>query len=228
MNRKHQFVAILLPAVLILGLPERSPSQEVRNIKPGKTYSSPLKDFKVPAPELCLGTKIQQEHDRNGGMVAFLSDVGQLERIDFERLDPSAVSALARADAAEKLAMYTEHLNSSVIRPNEATLLVEGPFELEEMEALFAVAEFPGGGVLEKAEFRDGKMVLERVDSVRGLMVFSRGDIIYVLHHEVGTDFEQIWSCGLEGQGGSGLTEEERNRVAREGLANLHASLRFE
>lgn len=98
---------------------------------------------------------------------------------------------------------------------------------MAQTEALFAVAEFPGGGVLEVVKFGEEGMVRERMDSVRGLMVFLRGEILYVLHHEVGVNFDAIGPCGLSGQGGPELTPEERDRVAREGLQKLYATIIF-
>ncbi|TFG66421.1 MAG: hypothetical protein E4H28_01970 [Gemmatimonadales bacterium] len=228
MSAKQRLVTILLPAVLAGSfLPGTLHTQEVKNIKPGKTYTSPLKDFEVTAPDLCFGTKIQQQHDKNGGMVAFVSDVGQLDRIDFERVDANIATTIAQADSAVKLAMYAEHLNSTVVQPNNASLLVKEPFKMAQTEALFAVAEFPGGGVLEVVKFGEEGMVRERMDSVRGLMVFLRGEILYVLHHEVGVNFDAIGPCGLSGQGGPELTPEERDRVAREGLQKLYATIIF-
>jgi hypothetical protein len=228
MGAKLRLVTILLPAVLASSSPLGILyAQEVKDIKPGKTYNSPLKDFEITAPELCLGTKIQQQHDKTGGMVAFVSDVGQLDRIDFERLDANVATTIAQADSSVKLAMYAEHLNSTVLQPNNASLLVKELFKMGQTETLFAVAEFPGGGVLEVVTFQEGGMVRERMDSVRGLMVFVRGDVVYVLHHEVGVDFEAIWNCGLSGQGGPQLTPEERDRVAREGLQKFYATILF-
>jgi hypothetical protein len=223
-----RLVMVLLPTILVINpMPCTLSAQDVSSIRPGKNYKSPLGDFEIKAPELCLGTKIQQQHDDTGGMVAFFSDVGQLERIDFARLDPSAVTTLAEADSAVVHTVYAEHLNSTIIQPNDAVLLVTEPMKAGQTESLFAVAQIPGGGVLESVQFRDGKMVSERVDSVRGLLVFARAGVIYVLHHEVGIDFDAIWDCGLSGQGGPQLTAEERDREARKGVQQLYASIRF-
>jgi len=228
MGPKQGLVTILLPFLLASSFPLRNlHAQEAKGIKPGKTYTSPLKDFEVTAPKLCLGTKIQQEHDKTGGTVAFVSDVGQIDRIDYERLNADAATTIAQADSAVKLALYVEHLNSTVLQPNKATLLVKEPFTFEQTETLFAVAEFPGGSALAEATWSEGEMTLERKDSVRGLMVFTRGEFIYVLHHEVGIDFDAIWSCGLSGQGGPQLTPEERDQVAKDGLQKFYAMIAF-
>lgn len=228
MNTRVQPMTILLAAVLTISFaPDSLLSQDVKSIKPGKTYTSPLKDFEVTAPELCLGTKIQQQSDKNGGMVAFLSDVGQLDRIDFARLDPDVSTSLSESTSEVKQAVYAEHLRSTVLEPNEGTIITAEPLVLDETEVLFAVAELPGGSVLESVSFREGEMVSERMDSVRGLVVFAREDVIYVLHHEVGVDFDAIWDCGLSGMGGPQLTADERDRAAREGLQRLYEAMRF-
>ena len=228
MSPTQRLVTILLPLLLASSFPLRNlHAQETKGIKPGKTYTSPLKNFEVTAPQLCLGTKLQEQQSKAGGMVAFVSDVGQLDRIDYERLNADLVSTIAQADSAVKLALYVEQLNSTVLQPNEASLLVKEPFKFEQTDALFAVAAFPGGSTLAEASWAEGKMTLERKDSIRGLMVFIRGEFVYVLHHEVGIDFDAIWSCGLSGQGGPQLTPEERDQVAKEGLQRFYTMIAF-
>lgn len=228
MNTRLRLVTILLPLIVTAGArPGVLFAQDTKDTKAGKVYESPLNDFEIAAPEFCLGTKVQRQHDENGGMIAFLSDVGQLDRVDFERLDPGVTTSLADADAAMKQTVYAEHLRSTLLQPNDASLLATEPLTIGQTEGMFAIAEFPGGGVLEAVTFREGKMVSERMDSVRGLWVFARGDIIYVLHHEVGVDFDAIWDCGLSGQGGPQLTPEERDLAAREGIERLYGMIRF-
>ena len=228
MNTGLRLVTILLPLIVTAGArPGGVFAQDAKDTKAGKIYESPLNDFEIAAPKFCLGTKIQQRHDETGGMIAFLSDVGQLDRIDFERLDPSVATSLGVADPVMKQTVYAEHLRSTLLQSNEASLLATEPLTIGEMQGMFAVAEFPAGGVLEAVTFREGKMVSERMDSVRGLMVFARGDIIYVLHHEVGVDFDSIWDCGLIGQGGPQLTDEERDLAAKEGIEQLYGMIRF-
>jgi len=205
--------------------PSNLDAQEVRGIKPGKTYTSPLKNFTVVAPELCKGTKIQQQHDKTGGMVAFLSDAGQLDRIDYQRMNADLATAIAQADSAVRLALYAEVLNSRLLQPSKANLLAQEALPFEQTEVLFAVAGFPSGSALAELTFADGRATPVRKDSVRGLMVFVKGEFVYVLHHEVGIDLD-TWR-GLRGQGGPQLTPEERDRVAREGLQRLYAKIAF-
>jgi len=227
MSLNNGLVTIVLPLLLASSFPlSYLDAQKVKGIKPGKTYTSPLKNFAVVAPEFCLGTKIQQQNDKTGGMVAFLSDAGQLDRIDYQRLNPDLATAIDQADSAERLALYAEVLNSVTLQPSGATLLVKEPITFQQSEALFAVAEFPGGSVLAELTFADGKATPVRKDSVRGLMVFVKGEFVYVLHHEVGIDFD-TWFCDLRGQGGPQLTPEERDHVAREGLQRLYATIAF-
>ena len=61
-------------------------STEGRHYQRSKQYVSPLKNFTVAAPNMCLGIKIQTANDKNQGMVSFFSDIGQLNRIDYVRL----------------------------------------------------------------------------------------------------------------------------------------------
>lgn len=197
-----------------------------RSFAAGKIYSSPLKNFTVPAPRLCLGTKIQEQHNANRGSVSFFSDVGQLERIDYIRLEPDSARGIIAADSSARYHLYEGRLQG-LVQPNSGTVTVEKPLRFADTDMLFALAEFPQGSVIESVTWKDGVMTRKREDSIRGLLVFVHGDFIYVLHHEVGVDFERIWPCGLDGQGGPALTLEEHEKWAKEGLEKLYQTMVF-
>lgn len=133
-----------LLTALVFTAPVGAKARGADHIKPGKKYTPPLANFTVPAPTFCLGTGIQKDHARDRGMVAFVSDVGQLSRIDYVRLESGQLEAWPGWEASGKRGPYQERLEA-FLEQNEARLVEHEPLQLDGAEALFAVAEFPGG-----------------------------------------------------------------------------------
>lgn len=73
--------------------------------KPGDTYRSPLKNFRVTVPDYPLGTKVKKSNDKTRGFVSFSGGAGDVSRIGYQRFsfqpgNPDTVAALSRAALA--------------------------------------------------------------------------------------------------------------------------------
>jgi hypothetical protein len=199
-------------------------ADESQKKKAGKTFRSPLKNFSVPVPDLCLGTKTKKDNDKHGGTVAFYSEVGQLLRIDYIRLDSPSMTILREADSASRCDFYKNQLSERLLKPSAATVQAEEVITADSSIMLLTLAFFPKGAVIERAVFSNGHMTREPDDSVRGLLVFVHGEFLYILHNEVGTDFESLWP----GCAKSLNSMEERLQAAKVTLQEFYRTITFE
>src|SRR5207247_4853726 len=87
--------------------------------KPGQPYVSPLKNFSITVPNYAFGTKVQKSNKGDGGFVVFIGGFGDLERIEYVRVDSAAIAA---PDSATRLLLY-EGVLDNVVTANHAQIL---------------------------------------------------------------------------------------------------------
>src|SRR5438093_7798011 len=125
---------------------------------PGQTFKSPLKNFTIEVPSVLFHTKVAQEHDKDGGVVAFSGTAGQFQRIDyFRRSEGNAVPA----DSVERHAHYQSLIEALLKGHPGSQILSEKDITLDGIGMLQALVRFPEGSHIQNA--RTGK----QIDSVR-------------------------------------------------------------
>lgn len=191
-----------------------------------KSFKSPLKNFEVAPPQYCLGTHTQLERDDEAGSVSFTSDLGELNRIDYFRVQGELAATLAGPDSVARNGFFQQAIDN-MLAENGAAVLSESPMEVGGVDAHFTVARFPRAAAVESMVWKDGKQVQERADSIRGLLVFFRGGYLYILHCEVGIDFAAMWPLCDFPPSGPSLEPEQRDLAARNGVEQLYASIKF-
>lgn len=218
----------ILPAVVAACCVLAPPAHSAKTVEPGTKVPSPLKNFEVSAPEFCLGTHLEKESRKDRGSIVFLSDVGQLNRIDFIRLDQAEAGIAAGQDSASKADLNAKVLEALLAGAGSA-LLAQEPVRLDGTDALFAVATFPRDSAVEYVEWKDGKAVRTRKDSTRGLLIFAKAGFLYRLQCEVGVDFEEMWpGCRYPHKSGPDLTPEERDQAAKTGVQAIYSAMTFQ
>lgn len=144
---------------------------KIRQVRPGKLVKSPLKNFRLPAPDLGPGTRLEEMHTKDGGYFYFASDFGLINGIRYNRLlslPPENLSEQAREKAFENaFSMFREAHN--------ADLLGQDRFVLGDAESFYALVAVPGG-----SPFLDVKTG-ERGDSLWSIAIFWRGEFLYTL-----------------------------------------------
>ena len=152
-------------------------------------YNSPAGNFTVPLPR-GLGTHVSDGYlkDKDGhmGAVSFHDDFGGLIGIHYMSFPPDVTAALAKPGALEPglkgwletVAMQTWFVNAAP--DSHLTHQAFGTFE--GAGAIFAQVEIPGGSHLVTID-PGGKT--KKLDSTRGLVVFTRGHYIYMLTTEL-------------------------------------------
>ena len=171
------FVFAVLPFVYIGCATTKEPVS-------GGVYQSPLKNFTVVIPIVGPGLKIQDRNDNKGGRVSFLNDFGSIVAITYSRLPNDLEPELK--DNKKRDAVYSGFLKTVVVprlfsRVSPDARVVHEEFrDDDDNRAFFSVVSLPGGSV-----FVDEKQN-KRLDSIRGLLIFHKGDFIYMLENEMG------------------------------------------
>ena len=210
--RLRRFVVVAISMVLGLG------AAPVSAQKPGKPFTSPLKNFTVLVPDFgsvglgTRGTRIQKQNDKDGGTVSFMNDAGRLLRIDYKRLPTGTTLP---ADSTDLQAFYRKALEDQVLRTSPSSALSERAYTLDGAPMRLAVVSFPAGSRLLDA------VTGKRMDSVRALLIFARGGFLYTLHAELVADI-------FDPPGKTPVTVEELNRRAENWLPNFYRSMTFQ
>lgn len=174
--------------------------------KPGQPFVSPLKNFTVPVPDFAFGTRVQKSNNRDGGLVAFISGFGDLQRIDYVRL---AAGTLAAQDSTARLGAYERALDG-VVRANRGEVLTREPLSVAGDPMFYALVRFPEASQVVVGA--TGK----RQDSFRGMLVLARGEFLYTLSVEAGSVLDQ------------GATLEKKVAAGREAVQHLLGTITFQ
>jgi len=180
---------------LWIGLAVQLTPSSLQGQKPGQPYVSPLKNFSITVPNYAFGTKVQKSNKGDGGFVVFIGGFGDLERIEYVRVDSAAIAA---QDSATRLLLY-EGVLDNVVTANHAQILAAEPLSGPGETQLYALVQFP-----EASQVVDGKTG-KRMDSFRGVLVLTRGAFLYMLYVEAG---------GLFGAGEPGEKQVARGKDA--------------
>lgn len=154
----------------------------------GGQYESPLHNFSLSLPTW-PGLRVEEKSDlKTGGRVSLLGDFGDLWAITYSRV-PSDLKPRLDDPAARDRA-YSGFLRNYVmpdiiLRAAPGSTIVYEEFVNEgEDRSYFAVITLPEASAM----MHGGK----RLDSVRGAVVFSKNDFMYMLEHELNTMADQI------------------------------------
>ena len=152
-------------------------------------YDSPMGNFSLSLPNFA-GLKVQDEKDEYGGRVSMHGSFGGQQAVTYLRL-PESVNFLHQ-DSAEKDAAYRSFV-TDVMMPElfvraspQAKIIHEEYLYKDDKRAYFAVVNIPEGSVL--VDMKNNK----RLDSVRGLLVFSKNGFMYMLESEMNSILSPI------------------------------------
>lgn len=154
----------------------------------GGQYVSPLGNFELDVPRYMFQTYIEEDFGESAGIVSFSGDMGSLLRIQSERIPLDAAPAFELDDTRD--VAYREYLRL-VIVPGLAgqfpqTTVLHEEFVQDELgRAYFGVVRVPEGSPL-----RDLKAD-RQLDSTLLMLIFHRGDYIYVIHVGTGQDLSE-------------------------------------
>jgi hypothetical protein len=166
---RGRIVTVLAPLVLLL--PPTLPGLQ----KPGRPYESPLHNFSVVVPELAFGTRVQKANNSDDGMLSCLGEMGDVRRIDYQRLPPDFPYP---SDSAA-LHAFGQVVLRDLLAANPGTIVNDGPVQIDGQDAWFAlVTLFRASRVIDSTG--------QRRDATRGVLVFGRSGFAYTLHAEQG------------------------------------------
>jgi len=209
--RLRDVVVVAISLVLGLG------ATPLHAQKPGKLFTSPLKNFVVVVPDFGSlglgtdGTRVQKQNNKDGGTVAFMSGAGRLLRIDYARLPTGTILP---TDSIELQAFYHKALADQILRTNPSSLLSERAYALDDVSMLLALVSFPAGSNLQDA------VTGKHRDSVRAVLSFARGGFQYMLHAELVADI-------FTPPGETPLAMEELSRRADNWIPDFYRSIKF-
>jgi hypothetical protein len=149
-------------------------------------YTSPAGNFRVPVPQ-GLGMQVSDGYDKDGrnfiGAVSFHDDFGSLVAIFYMKLEPDQAAKFDQG-GLPRLAGWLPAVAMPiwfVPASPESRILHQEDGTFENMPVSLAQVEIPGGSALTTID-PSGRQT--RVDSVRGLIIFRRGNYIYMLAKE--------------------------------------------
>jgi hypothetical protein len=158
-----------------------------RNISGGR-YESPLQNFSISLPNW-PGLKVEDKSDSmTGWRVSFTSDFGDLWAITYLKVPADLKPRLH--DPAQRDIAYSGFLKNyvmpDIILPASprATIVHEEFLNEDNNRTYFAVINIPEASAMMRGN--------KRLDSVRGLIVFSKNDFMYMLEDEMNTMAEEI------------------------------------
>lgn len=143
-----------------------------------ETYTSPLDNFTVPVPK-GIGSNVQPENDKDGGIVAFHDDFGGYRSIFYIRLSPRSIELQkdpeAHRENLEKF--FNEYAMTWLFKPASpgASVLHSEQTQFGEASAYFAIVNLPEGSTMFDARAE------KRHDTKRGMLVFARGGFLYMV-----------------------------------------------
>lgn len=147
-------------------------------------YHAPSNNFSVAIP--FHAARIQDDSDETGGYVSFVGLYGGLSSVYYERL-PAEVKAIVD-DASRRNEVFRVYLHQQALpnifrRASPRSLLLHEEILSEPADRpYFVVVNIP-----EASRTFDVKKN-QRLDSVRGLLIFGRGDYLYMLAEEMGSN----------------------------------------
>jgi len=184
-------------AVVALALALGAPAEAARmqgKVKAG-VYQSPAKNFTVPVPS-GMGMKISDGFEKDEkyliGAVSFHDDWGNLQGIHYCTVPEQIKARLAEPEKTEsELVRWLEKFAMPMwfqsVSP-QSRLLHSQFTSFEGFEVIVALVEIPGGSALVVQDASGS----HRADSVRGLVVFRRGDYFYILTSETKTALGEL------------------------------------
>ena len=196
---------------VVIGLVLGSGSTPLYAQKPGKPFKSPLKNFTVMVPEFPFGTRVQKQNDKDEGTVSFLGGAGHALRIDYARLPTGTTFP---TDSTE-LRAYQHKVLERLLLANPSSVLSERTYTLDDAPMLLALVSFPAQSHLQDAS--SGK----RMDSVRAVLIFARGDFVYTLHAELAANV-------FSRKDAAPLSVEELSRRAERLIPDFYRSIKFQ
>jgi hypothetical protein len=179
--------------------------------RPGQLFTSPLKDFEVTVPSYMFGTRVVKDRAKDGGFVAFQSDMGDLQRIDYSRLHPDRPAP----SAPDSLHAFLGGPVAGILEANRHELLADDSIVVGDVRMRLFVVRFPEGSTLVDARTR------KRLDSVRGLLVVTRNGIGYILTVEV------LQPTGFDRPGAPAPTDEALIEQARRRTVKFYEAITF-
>lgn len=160
---------LLAVIVLALGLASAAHAQ---------MYTSPLDNFSVPVPK-GIGQRVQPQNDNDGGIVAFHDDFGGYRSIFYLRLSPRSIELQKDPEAhrANLEKFFNEYAMTWLFKPASptASVLHSEHTRFGEESAYFAIVNLPEGSTMFDVKAK------KRHNTKRGMMVFVRGQFIYMV-----------------------------------------------
>jgi len=178
-------VLVIIALTLALAVPAEAARMQGK-VKHG-VYQSPSRNFTVPVPQ-GMGMKVsdgfQKDDQLQMGAVSFHDDWGNLQGIHYCTVPEQIKGNFAEPAKTEyELVRWLENfaMPAWFQSASPQSRLLHSEFtKFEGLEVLAAEVEIPGGSALVVQDASGA----HRPDSVRGLVVFRRGDYFYMLTTE--------------------------------------------
>lgn len=169
--------------VLAVGLLFLAGCAATRGGSSSKIYTAPKGNFTLPVPAMGLfgGTTVQDQADEEIGYVSFHGDLGKVKSITYLKLpstwvDDFADLAIREAALRGFLHDYAMPVLFEPVSP-VTEILAEDLLGAPAQSEYFAVVKIPEGSTLEDA--KTGR----RLESTRALLIFPRGEYMYMLSY---------------------------------------------
>lgn len=182
----------------------------------GGNYHAPLSNFVMPLPK-GVGLRIQDNYDKDGGMVSFHDDFGNNQGVTYLRLPANADSV--HADPTKRDAAYRgfvhDYAMPSLFRPvsSQSKVVAEEFLGAGPERAYFAVVVIPEGSTLMDLKTK------KRLDSFRGVLVFDEKGFMYMLSSEMSSVFEKTDPSSMD---------DKRLKAAQNTLQHMRKAISFQ
>lgn len=190
MKRPLVTLAITLLSLIAVGCAGISMKGKVE----GGRYYSPLSNFNIALPNFA-GLQIQDQNDSEGGRVSFPDQFGNLWAVTYLRLPADSATILSEPEKRDNAyrGFVTDYAMQSLFRKvsPQSSVVKEEFIDAQGSRAYFAVVNIPGASAI----FDPKKN--QRLDSVRGLLVFDKNGFMYMLEDEMNTVFHQTSASSL-------------------------------
>ena len=161
---------------------------------PGGKYQSPLNNFSITLPNW-VGLKIQDQNDNEGGRVSFLDDFGNLWAVTYLRMPTDSSSVFGDPDRHDRAyrGFVSDYAMPVLFRKSvpDSSVVKDEFIDARGIRVYFVVVNIPGA-----SNILDPKKN-QRLDSIRGLMVFDKNGFIYMLETEMNSVFSPTYASSL-------------------------------
>jgi hypothetical protein len=216
-------VAGIIFACTLCSFCEAVPHAELKGKVKHHVYYSPEKNFSVAVPQAPMGPMlVEDQYDNSGfGAVSFHDELAGYRSIQYMRIPPDLLAKVDDPPYREQLLSDWFH-NFAVkswfrAASPDPRILHEKPAKFENMDALLAQVELPGGSTISVLD-KSGRPM--RLDALRAVVIFRHRNYVYMLTVDITHNLSEQGMQKIQGSPKQQPTETRSDQDSAEDWIN--------